>query len=149
MRNPDSPLEQIGERLYTARAKYMLDNDVGLTKTYNALKDPDIHDPAVALLRELDRTVLAAYGWSHIQVPPYTDPQTPDEKAIRQAFEDSVIDELFKLNAERAAQERELADEAPAQPETARKPKVNRARTKKPSRCGNELDSTHSPHRVP
>lgn len=109
---PTSPLEQIGERLYTTRAKYMIDTDQGLTKTYNALKDPSITDPRIIALRELhlemDRTVLAAYGWSDIPVPPYTDPATPAEQATRQAFEDEIIDRLFVLNAERAAEEAKL-----------------------------------------
>jgi hypothetical protein len=52
--------------------------------------------------------VLAAYGWSDIEPPPFTDPVTEDEKRAREAFEDEVIDRLFALNAERAAEERVL-----------------------------------------
>jgi hypothetical protein len=107
---PESPLEQIGERLYAARAQYMLDTDQGLTKTYNALKDPEVTDPRIRELRELhlelDRIVLAAYGWSDIEIPPYTDPGTLAEQAAKRAFEDEIIDRLFVLNAERAAEER-------------------------------------------
>lgn len=33
-------LEAIGERVYNARALFMIDTSQGLTKTYNALKDP-------------------------------------------------------------------------------------------------------------
>jgi len=81
----------------------------GLTKTYNALEDPENADPRIAELRELhlemDRAVLAAYGWGDIAVPPFTDPVTEEEKAARQAFEDEVLDRLFALNAERAAEE--------------------------------------------
>ncbi|MEX1363433.1 MAG: type IIL restriction-modification enzyme MmeI [Nannocystaceae bacterium] len=111
-RNLDS-LEAIGERLYTTRAQYMIDTDQGLTKTYNALKDPSItDDPRILELRdlhvEMDRAVLAAYGWSDIEVPPYTDSVTPAEKDARQAFEDEVLDRLFALNAERAAEEARL-----------------------------------------
>lgn len=102
-------LETIGERLYNTRAKYMLDTQQGLTKTYNALKDPDNHDPAVLALRalhiELDRAVLHAYGWDDIEVPPYTTPRTPAERLTFEAFEDAVLDRLFALNAERAAEE--------------------------------------------
>ena len=56
----------------------MLDTQQGLTKTYNAPKDPDCDDPAVFALRalpiELDRAVLHANGWGDIEVPSYTPP---------------------------------------------------------------------------
>jgi len=102
-------LEAIGLRLYTARAQYMQSTRQGLTKTYNALKDPARDDPAVLALRalhiELDRAVLHAYGWHDIEVPPYTTPRTPDERLTFEAFEDPILDRLFALNAERAADE--------------------------------------------
>src|SRR5690606_24838846 len=63
-------LEAIGEKLYQARAKYMVETDQGLTKTYNALKDSSETDPRILDLRnlheEMDRAVLAAYGWQDI-----------------------------------------------------------------------------------
>src|SRR3982751_1299594 len=64
--------------LYDTRAQFMVDANQGLTTTYNQLKDPayaDEHlDRILALRRlheDLDRAVLAAYGWSDITVPPY------------------------------------------------------------------------------
>lgn len=58
-------LEALGEKLYAARAQYMVDTNQGLTKTYNALKDPACEDPRILELRalheELDRAVLRAY----------------------------------------------------------------------------------------
>jgi hypothetical protein len=110
-------LELMGEKLYNTRARFMVDTSQGLTKTYNALKDPDNDDPRVLELRalheEMDRAVLAAYGWSEIAVPPYC-PRTDEDRAALQAFEDEVIDRLFVLNAERAAQEKQSAAPAPA-----------------------------------
>ena len=127
---PDSPPEQNGERLYKTRAQYMIDTNQGLTKTYNALKDPEVTAPRILALRdlhlEMDRTVLAAYGWSDIDVPPYTTPVTPAEKAARQTFEDEIIDRLFVLNAERAAEEAKLGVKK------AKKTKKKKAK-KKPS----------------
>jgi hypothetical protein len=104
-------LEAIGERLYEARARYMVDTDQGLTKTYNALKDPENDDPRVLELRrlheEMDRAVLDAYGWSDIEVPPYC-PTTDADRAALQEFEDEVVDRLYVLNAERAKEEERL-----------------------------------------
>jgi hypothetical protein len=104
-------LESIGERLYTARAQLMVDTNQGLTKTYNALKDPACDDPRILELRrlheEMDRAVLAAYGWGDVAVPPYC-PLTDEDREALQAFEDEVIDRLYVLNAERAREEQRL-----------------------------------------
>lgn len=82
-------LEAIGEKLYETRARFMIDTDQGLTKTYNALKNPDNDDPRILELRslheEMDRAVLAAYGWSDIPVPPYC-PLTDEDKAALQTL---------------------------------------------------------------
>ncbi len=102
-------LEDIGHRLDSTRAAFMRDANIGLTKTYNALKDPANTEPPVVALRELhvelDRAVLAAYGWSDIGVPAFD--AAPGDPA-RQRFTDEVLDRLFTLNAQRAAQERRV-----------------------------------------
>ncbi|WP_437650443.1 type IIL restriction-modification enzyme MmeI [Sorangium sp. So ce362] len=104
-------LESIGEGLYDTRARFMVDANQGLTKTYNALKDPTCDDSRILDLRRLhedmDRAVLAAYGWSDIAVPPYC-PLTDKDREALQAFEDEVIDRLYVLNAERAREEQRL-----------------------------------------
>ncbi|WP_437718196.1 DNA methyltransferase [Sorangium sp. So ce448] len=104
-------LEAIGERLYDVRARFMINTNQGLTKTYNAIKDPACDDPRILELRhlheEMDRAVLAAYGWSDIAVPPYC-PLTDKDREALQAFEDEVIDRLYVLNAERAREEQRL-----------------------------------------
>ncbi|MCB9591143.1 MAG: N-6 DNA methylase [Sandaracinaceae bacterium] len=104
-------LEGIGKRLYETRAKFMVDTDQGLTKTYNALKDSSNDEPRVVELRrlheEMDRAVLDAYGWSDIEVPPFC-PKTDADRAALQEFEDEVIDRLYVLNAERAREEERL-----------------------------------------
>lgn len=104
-------VEAAGEALYEARAKFMVDTDQGLTKTYNALKDPKNRDAAVAELRRLheamDRAVLDAYGWTDVAVPPFC-PRDDAERQALAAFEDEVIDRLYVLNAERAAEEKRL-----------------------------------------
>jgi len=101
-------VESAGEALYEARAAFMVETNQGLTKTYNALKDPDSVDPRVLELRRLheamDRAVLDAYGWSDLEVPPYC-AGSPEDKATQKVFEDAVVDRLFALNAVRAAEE--------------------------------------------
>lgn len=98
-------VEAAGEALYTARAAFMQAEQLGLTKTYNALKDPAARDPRILELRRLheamDRAVLDAYGWKDLDVPPYC-ASTPVEEAAQAAFADEVVDRLFQLNAERA-----------------------------------------------
>lgn len=101
-------LEQVGEQLYEARAAFMVETDQGLTKTYNALKDPNCTDPRILALRtqheQMDAAVLASYGWSDIAVPPFCI-ATPADRAALQSFEDEVLDRLFLLNAARAKKE--------------------------------------------
>jgi hypothetical protein len=108
------PLEDIGERLYTTRAKFMVDTNQGLTQTYNRLKDPTYDELRIAKLRtlheDMDRAVLEAYGWSDIAVPPFC-PKTPGDQKSLEQFQDAVIDRLFVLNAERAAEERLLGEQ--------------------------------------
>jgi len=126
-------LEDIAERLYTTRAAYMVDTQQGLTQTYNQLKDPRCTDARVVGLRrlheEMDRAVLAAYGWDDLAVPPYGTPTTDAEKKALERFEDEVIDRLFALNAKRAEAERAEAERAAAALPT--KPKGKGARKKK------------------
>ena len=53
---------------------------------------------------DMDRAVLAAYGWSDIPVPPYCS-VTPADHQTLESFSDEVIDRLFALNAKRAHEE--------------------------------------------
>jgi hypothetical protein len=104
-------IDAAGQALYDARSVYMVDTEQGLTKTYNALKDPACTDPRILKLRALhealDRAVLDAYGWTDIDVPPYC-PQIAAATQGLQTFEDDVIDRLYVLNAERAREEQRL-----------------------------------------
>jgi hypothetical protein len=122
-------LERVGEVLYGARAAYMVEHNVGLTKLYNALKDPQNVDPKILAIRtmheSMDRAVLDAYGWQDIAVPPYC-PLNDDDKASVQAFTDVVIDRLYVLNEQRAREE-QLAG-AGKKPKGKKEPKA-----KKPS----------------
>lgn len=109
-------VEEIGERLYAERATYMIDTNQGLTQTYNQLKDPKCDEPLILTLRQLhedtDRAVLNAYGWTDLVVPRFC-PKTPDERGALEEFQDTVIDRLFALNAERAEEEKRLGAAKP------------------------------------
>ena len=117
-------LDLIGEQLDTERAAYMKQEGIGLTTTYNRLKDSTRPGEPLEKLRdlheELDSQVLAAYGWSDIVVPPYCG-ATPQQL---EAFEDEVLDRLFALNAERAKAEA-LEASSPRKPKA--RPKKQKA----------------------
>ena len=70
---PNDRLAEIGRVLDTERREIMLRRQLGLTKLYNLVNDPDTPDsadPDVARMREihveLDRAVMDAYGWSDV-----------------------------------------------------------------------------------
>jgi hypothetical protein len=98
-----SSLEQVGRQLLDARTKYMLSENVGLTTTYNRLKNADVSEPAIVALRrlheEVDRAALEAYGWTQVLAPTYD-----CERSEAEVFEDDILQRLVALNAERAAE---------------------------------------------
>ena len=63
-------LEGVGKECYEHRSHLMVQNNEGLTKTYNRFHDPNENGPAIDRLRKLheamDRAVLEAYGWADI-----------------------------------------------------------------------------------
>jgi hypothetical protein len=127
-------LDPIGEALYERRARLMQESAQGLTDTYNDLKDPDYDSDRLAAVEELrvlheqlDRAVLAAYGWNDIEVPPFC-PKTDAAQAAFARFEDTVIDRLFALNAQRAAEERGVDVEISKPPP----PRQSKPRKRKP-----------------
>jgi hypothetical protein len=67
---PTPKLHDLGKSLDTERRELMLSRALGLTKLYNQVHDPTVIDPAILRLRELhleiDRAVLAAYGWEDL-----------------------------------------------------------------------------------
>jgi hypothetical protein len=119
----DPALEAAGRAYYEYRAALMVENDEGLTSTYNRFHDPDERSPRIAKLRELhdamDRAVLDAYGWADIRptcafLLDYEEEEDEDaptrrRKPYRFRWPDEVRDEvlarLLALNEERAEQE--------------------------------------------
>jgi len=68
-------LKHVGRTLDEERREIMLRRDLGLTKLYNMVNDPEVEsgsDLDVARLREiheqLDHAMMAAYGWDDVQL---------------------------------------------------------------------------------
>ena len=115
-------LDAAGRAYYDFRADLMVQNDEGLTKTYNRFHDPDEHGPDIDRLRELhtemDRAVLGAYGWSDISagcgflLDHEVDTDTSSSrrrKPYRYRWPDEtrneVLARLVELNGHRASEE--------------------------------------------
>lgn len=69
---PTPELEYLGEQLDTTRRDLMLSRAWGLTKTYNRVHDPDVHEHAIVELRDIhvaiDEAVMRAYGWDDLDL---------------------------------------------------------------------------------
>jgi hypothetical protein len=106
-------LERIGRTLDGERRYIMLRRDLGLTKLYNLVNDPEItntSDSDVARIRtihvELDKAVMDAYGWSDIPLDHgfYTYRQM-ERWTVSSAARVEILDRLLEENHRRAAEE--------------------------------------------
>lgn len=99
-----------GEALHEFRADLMIRTNLGLTKTYNRVHDPDEQDPNVVRLRELhvelDHVVRDAYGWSDLALD-HHHWETPQGMrfTVSPEAKDELLDRLLELNHERYAAE--------------------------------------------
>jgi len=113
----DARLEAVGKEYYEFRAHLMVKHGEGLTKTYNRFHDPNEHHPELLRLRalhaEMDRAVLAAYGWTDLDttcdfyldyeideasfaaVPGASVRGSDKKKPYRYRFPDAIRDELL------------------------------------------------------
>ncbi len=118
-------LTTTGESYYTYRAELMVENNEGLTKTYNRFHDPDERSTRIIKLRELhaqiDLAVLEAYTWNDLVdtakcefLLDYEDEEEGQETSRRKKpwryrwpddFRDEVLARLLELNAHRAKEE--------------------------------------------
>ncbi|TAZ59568.1 hypothetical protein ELH71_10005 [Rhizobium ruizarguesonis] len=112
-------LEAAGRAYHDFRAALMIENDQGMTKTYNRFHDPVERSPGILRLRELhaemDRAVIAAYGWDDLAErakPVFLDETSEDNHAYLgrlfwpSDFRDEVLARLLALNAKRVAADR-------------------------------------------
>ena len=112
-------LEAAGQAYHDHRAALMVENNEGMTKTYNRFHNRAERSPGILRLRELhaemDRAVLSAYGWDDLAdraEPIFLDESNEDDHTYQGRlfwpadFRDEVLARLLALNADRAAQER-------------------------------------------
>ncbi len=117
----DPALEAAGHAYHEFRAKLMIDNNEGLTATYNRFHSREDESLGIVQLRELhaamDRAVLDAYGWYDLQPTcefllefEVAEEDGRKKKPWRYRWPDTTRDEvlarLLELNGQRAAAER-------------------------------------------
>ena len=105
-------LRALGDRLDTYRRSVMLARQTGLTKTYNLVFDPTVHDKDIVELRRIheaiDRATVAAYGWDDLldTLDHGFHPAGRDLRyTIGPAAQREILDRLLELNHERYAEE--------------------------------------------
>jgi len=99
------------------RRAIMLEQNLGLTKLYNRINDPEIadtDDPDVARLRaihvELDAAVMAAYGWEDVELDHgFHTYRQMTRWTVSPAARVEILDRLLEENHRRAALEAEQA----------------------------------------
>jgi hypothetical protein len=108
-------LDRMGRTLDTKRREIMLRRDLGLTKLYNLVNDPDVRQDAdVTRLREihveLDEAVMDAYGWSDVPLDHgFHTYRQMRRWTVSPAARVEILDRLLEENHRRAA----LQNEAP------------------------------------
>lgn len=106
-------LDQIGRALDVERREIMRRRDLGLTKLYNLVNDPqitDASDPDVARMRaihvELDQAVIDAYGWSDVPLGHgFHTYRQMQRWTVSPAARVEILDRLLEENHRRAAEE--------------------------------------------
>ena len=100
------PIATAGRKLEKFRAELMMRSNLGLTKTYNRLHNPDEKDPGIVQLQEfhaaLDCRVQEAYGWNDVELN-HNHWETPQGVRFTVAPEakDELLSRLLELNHER------------------------------------------------
>ncbi|MBT8224278.1 MAG: N-6 DNA methylase [Dactylosporangium sp.] len=107
-------LTESGSRLDAERREIMLRRELGLTKLYNLINDPEIadaDDADVARMRqihvELDEAVMAAYGWSDVPLKHgFHTYRQMTRWTVCPAARVEILDRLLEENLRRAAAEK-------------------------------------------
>ncbi|MGD9531285.1 MAG: SAM-dependent DNA methyltransferase, partial [Pseudonocardia sp.] len=107
-----NPLRHLGDRLDTYRRSVMLARQTGLTKTYNLVFDPTVHDEDIVELRRIhkaiDEATVRAYGWDDL-LDKLDHGFHPAGRDLRYTIgpwaQREILDRLLELNHERYAEE--------------------------------------------
>lgn len=108
-------LDDLGRVLDTSRREIMLRRDLGLTRLYNLVNDPEVvGDPDVDRTRDLhkqaDEAVVAAYGWSDVPLDyGFHIYRQARRWTIGPVARVELMDRLLEENQRRAAEEAKLS----------------------------------------
>jgi hypothetical protein len=108
-------LDAAGKSLDTSRREIMLNRELGLTKLYNLVNNPEVvGDPDVDRMRELhvqvDEAVVAAYGWSDVELDHgFHTYRQARRWTIGPAARVELMDRLLEENQRRAAEEAKVS----------------------------------------
>ncbi|GAB1054275.1 MAG: hypothetical protein WAqPseu_02630 [Shewanella algae] len=106
----DSSLVSIGREYFKLRERLLIENKVGLTAIYNKFHDPNECDEEIQSFRELqielDRSVVAAYGWGDLSLN-HGFHEAKQGVCFTVSEDDrlKILQRLLKLNHERYEQE--------------------------------------------
>jgi hypothetical protein len=106
LQGPFAEAARIGAEYHEHRRQIMLRRWIGLTKTYNLFHDPACQDADIVRLRELhaemDRAVLACYGWEDINLHHsfYPNDRGQIRYTIAPEARREVLHRLLELNLE-------------------------------------------------
>jgi hypothetical protein len=106
---PTERLAEVGRTLDSERREIMLRRDLGLTKLYNLVNDPDITaDRDVTRMREihteLDHVVMDAYGWGDVELDHgFHTYRQMTRWTVSPAARVEILDLLLEENLRRAA----------------------------------------------
>ena len=110
---PTDWLDKIGRELDSERREIMLRRNLGLTKLYNLVNDPEVLDAAdedVARMRaihvELDQAVMDAYGWTDVPLDHgFHNYRQMRRWTVSPAARVEILDRLLAENQRRAARQ--------------------------------------------
>lgn len=106
-------LETVGANFDRTRKRIMLERNIGLTKLYNLINDPQVADsidPDIARMRalhvEIDQNVMDAYGWASIPLNHgFHTYRQVTRWTVGPAARVEILDRLLEENHRRAAEE--------------------------------------------